>query len=413
MQVMTYDILDAGPRSRFTVNGRVVHNCTGSGPQPTNLPNAAGAYAMECEGCDKHYGVELTTCPWCGASSVFAHKVEWGVECAEDALESFKPRSLDWAEYVWGDSMAALSNSLRALFVAAQGHDLICSDYSSIEAVGLAALAGEQWRIDLFRTHGKIYEMSASKVTGLPLEEILEYKVKTGQHHSARKLGKVMELACGYGGWLGSMVAFGADEFMSEAEMKTAILAWRAASPAIVELWGGQQRNWKPEYYGVEGMLVQAILYPGRVYQTHGMDFQMRGDVLFLKLLSGRELTYHRPRLAPSTKRSGTYSISFEGWNSNPKNGPMGWYRMETWGSRAVENINQAQCRDIQWHGVLALERAGYPIVLHVYDEDVAEVPVGFGSVEEFERVMGQLPAWCADWPIKANGGWRGKRYRK
>lgn len=209
------------------------------------------------------------------------------------------------------------------------------------------------------------------------------------------------------------MVAFGADEFMSEAEMKTAILAWRAASPAIVELWGGQQRNWKPEYYGVEGMLVQAILYPGRVYQTHGMDFQMRGDVLFLKLLSGRELTYHRPRLAPSTKRPGTYSISFEGWNSNPKNGPMGWYRMETWGSRAVENINQAQCRDIQWHGVLALERAGYPIVLHVYDEDVAEVPVGFGSVEEFERIMGQLPAWCADWPIKANGGWRGKRYRK
>ena len=404
---------DGRLRDLFTYHGTRTGRPTGSGPQPQNLPNAAGAYAMECEGCDKHYGVESTTCPWCGASSVFAHKVEWGVECAEDALESFKPRSLDWAEYVWGDSMAALSNSLRALFVAAPGHDLICSDYSSIEAVGLAVLAGEQWRIDLFRTHGKIYEMSASKVAGVPLEEILEHKVKTGQHHQVRKLGKVMELACGYGGWLGSMVAFGADEFMSEAEMKTAILAWRAASPAIVELWGGQQRNWKTEYYGVEGMLVQAILYPGRVYQTHGMDFQMRGDVLFLRLLSGRELTYHRPRLASSTKRPGTYSISFEGWNSNPKNGPMGWYRMETWGSRAVENINQAQCRDIQWHGVLALERAGYPIVLHVYDEDVAEVPVGFGSVEEFERIMGQLPAWCADWPIKANGGWRGKRYRK
>jgi DNA polymerase len=160
-------------------------------------------------------------------------------------------------------------------------------------------------------------------------------------------------------------------------------------------------------------MFIQAILYPGSVYRTHRMDFQMRGDVLFVRLLSGRELTYHRPRLTPSTRRAGTLSISYEGWNSNPKNGPTGWYRMETWGSRVVENINQAQCRDIQWHGVMALERAGYPVVLHVYDENVSEVPEGFGSVEEFEHIMGQLPAWCADWPIKAHGGWRGKRYRK
>jgi hypothetical protein len=217
----------------------------------------------------------------------------------------------------------------------------------------------------------------------------------------------------GYQGWVGSWKAFGADEFLSEAEMKEAILAWRAASPAIVELWGGQERNWQPEYYGVEGAFVQAILYSGLECRTHGMSFQMRGDALFLRLLSGRELTYHRPRLAPSTRRPGTYSISYEGWNSNPKNGPQGWQRMETWGGRLVENINQAQCRDIQWHGVQALERAGYPIVLHVYDEDVAEVPEGFGSVEEFERIMGDLPEWCADWPIKAAGGWRGKRYRK
>jgi DNA polymerase len=404
---------DGRLRDLFIYHGARTGRPTGSGPQPTNLPNSAGVFALECEGCDKHYGVSLPSCPWCGASATLAHTVEWGAECAEDALESFKPRSLDWAEYVWGDSMAALSGSLRGLFIAAPGHDLICSDYSSIEAVGLAMLAGEQWRIDLFRSHGKIYEMSASKTTGIPFEEILEHKRKTGQHHQVRKLGKVQELALGYQGWVGSMLAFGADEFMSEAEMKEAILAWRAASPAIVELWGGQERNWQPEYYGVEGAFVQAVLTPGAAYRTHGMDFQMRGDALFLRLLSGRELTYHRPRLAPSTRRPGTCSISYEGWNSNPKNGPQGWQRMETWAGRLVENINQAQCRDIQWHGVQALERAGYPIVLHVYDEDVAEVPEGFGSIEEFERVMGDLPEWCADWPIKAAGGWRGKRYRK
>jgi len=404
---------DGRLRDLFIYHGTRTGRPTGSGPQPTNLPNSAGAFAMQCEGCDHHYGVDLSSCPWCGASAMLAHRVEWDTNCAEDALESFKPRSLAWAEYVWGSAMPSLSNSLRGLFVAAPGHDLICSDYSSIEAVGMAMLAGEQWREDLFRTHGKIYEMSASKTSGIPFEVILEHKATTGQHHPIRKLGKVQELALQYGGWIGSMKAFGADEFMTEEEMKTAILAWRAASPAVVELWGGQQRNWKPEYYGVEGMFIQAVLYPGSVFRTHGMDFQMRGDVLFLKLLSGRELTYHRPRLAPSTKRPGTYSISYEGWNSNPKNGPTGWHRMETWGSRTTENINQAQCRDIQWHGVRALEAAGYPIVLHVYDENVAEVPEGFGSVEEFERIMGDLPEWCSGWPIKANGGWRGKRYRK
>jgi DNA polymerase len=209
------------------------------------------------------------------------------------------------------------------------------------------------------------------------------------------------------------MKAFGADAFMSDEEIKEALLAWRAASPAIVELWGGQERNWRPEYYGIEGAFVRAVLYPGASFQTHGVNFQMRGDVLFLRLLSGREMAYHRPRLTDSTRRPGTYSMSYEGWNSNPKNGPLGWVRIETWGGRLTENVVQATARDIQWHGLRALEAAGYPIVLHVYDENVAEVPEGFGSVEEFERIMGDLPEWCAGWPIKANGGWRGKRYRK
>lgn len=415
----------------FMYHGARTGRVTGSGPQPTNLPNSAGVHAYQCEGCDHHYGLSVSVCPWCGASNAFAHKVEWNTACAEDALESFKPRSLGWAEYVWGDAMAAVSGSLRSLFIAAEGKDLLCSDYSSIEAVGLAMIAREEWRIDLFRTHGKIYEMSAAKITGIPFEEFMRHAGYTdeqlrmdkwwtqapatsGSHHPARKtIGKVAELASGYQGWVGSWKAFGADAFMSEDEMKNAILAWRAASPAIQELWGGQERNWETEYYGVEGCFVSAILHPGREFWTHGMRFQMRGNVLYLRLLSGRELTYHRPVLAPSDRRRGTFSISYEGWNTNPKNGPVGWIRMSTWGGRLVENIVQATCRDIQWHGLLNLEAAGYSVVLHVYDEDVVEVPEGFGSIEEVERIMGQMPPWAADWPIKAAGGWRGKRYRK
>lgn len=198
--------------------------------------------------------------------------------------------------------------------------------------------------------------------------------------------------------------------------MKTAILAWRAASPAIVEFWGGQERGrWRnatPELYGVEGMFVAAVLNPGREYEFRGFRFIMRGDCLYLRLLSGRYLSYHRPRLQPSDR--GGLSISYEGWNTNPKNGPPNqWIRMPTWGGRLTENIVQATARDIQWHGMLGLRRAGYPVVLHVYDEDIAEVPEGFGSVSEFEAIMSTMPAWAEGWPIKAQGGWRAKRYSK
>lgn len=432
---------------------------TGSGPQPTNLPNSAGVFAMQCESCGKHYGLHRKDCPYCGCTADLAHKVEWCAEAVEDALRTIATCSLGYVEHVWDDAMQAVSGCLRGLFVAGPGRDLLCSDYSAIEAVVVAELAGEEWRREVFRTHGKIYEQSAARISGVPFEEFMRHAgytdaqlahpqwwlqkpVNKGSHHPLRKtVGKVAELALGYQGWIGSMLAFGADEFMTEAEMKDAILAWRAASPAIVELWGGQERRDQPvmtggvphkdiygeqylpsysprkELYGIEGAFVYACLNPGAEAWVRGMRVQRResatGDAVYIRLLSGRELTYHQPRLSPSPRRPGTYSISYEGNNTNPKNGPVGWIRMETWGGRLVENIVQATARDIQWHGILALEAAGYPIVLHVYDEDVAEVPEGFGSVEEFERIMSTMPAWAAGWPIRANGGWRGKRYRK
>lgn len=356
-------------------------------------------------------------------------RVEWSPRAVEDALLVIAGQSLELAEQYFGDAMAAVSGCLRGLFVAAEGKDLICSDYNSIEAVVLAEISGEKWRQEVFRTHGKIYEMSAAKITGIPFEEFMRhagysdeqlatpdwYKQKpapAGSHHPSRKaIGKVAELASGYQGWLGSWKAFGADEFFTDDEIKVAILAWRAASPAIVEFWGGQERNWQAELYGVEGMFVAAIINPGQTFEFRGHQFTMKGDAVYLKLLSGRYLTYHAPRLRPGARRG--LEISYEGNNTNPKNGPTGWIRMNTWGGRLTENIVQATARDIQRFGMINLERAGYPIVLHVYDEDIAEVPENFGSLEEFEKIMATMPEWAKDWPIKASGGWRGKRYRK
>lgn len=394
----------------FSYHAARTGRTTGNGPQPTNLPNS-GPAVMRC-GCGRHFGKKHAACPWCGMPQPPGKQPEeWSAAAVVDALTVIAGQSLDLVEWYFGDAVAVVSGCLRGLFTSAPGHDLICSDYSAIEAVVLAMIAGEEWRVEVFRTHGKIYEMSAAKITGIPFDEFMRYKKETGNHHPMRKkVGKVAELASGYQGWIGAWKAFGADEFFTDDEIKEAILAWRAASPAIVEFWGGQERNWQPCMYGVEGHFVAAIVNPGTEYEFRGFRFVMRGDALYLRLLSGRYLTYHRPRLAAGRRG---YSISYEGWNTNPKNGAPGWIRLETWGGRLTENIVQATARDLQWHGMQSLEAAGYPIVLHVYDEDISEVPEGFGSIEEFERIMSTMPDWAADWPIKASGGWRGKRYRK
>jgi DNA polymerase len=399
----------------FSYHAARTGRATGNGPQPTNLPNS-GPPVLKC-GCGRHFGGHLTTCPWClmpqppGKATI-----EWGAPAVVDALAVIACGSLDLVEQYFGDAMAAVSGCLRGLFISAPGHDLICSDYSAIEAVVLAEIAGEEWRREVFRTHGKIYEMSAAKITGISFDEFMRYKQETGNHHPMRKkIGKIAELAFGFQGWIGAAKAFGMDEFFNDEEIKQAILAWRAASPAIVEFWGGQERrvgwDFVPEMYGVEGMFVSAILNPGHTYEFRGFQFTMRGDAVYLRLLSGRYLTYHRPRVQPGARRG--LAISYEGNNTNPKNGPVGWVRMDTWGGRLTENIVQATARDVQRHGLVNLEAAGYPIVLHVYDEDIAEVPEGFGSIEDFERIMSTMPPWAAGWPIKAVGGWRGKRYRK
>ena len=313
---------------------------------------------------------------------------------------------------------------LRSLFVAKPGHILYQSDYSAIEGVVTAALAGEEWRLEVFRTHGKIYETSASKISGVPFEEILEHKRRTGKHHPLRQTtGKVAELASGFAGWVAAWKKFGAGDFMDDAGIKKAILAWRAESPMIVEMWGGQTRDaftWgkepRPELFGFEGCAVAAIQNPGAAYWYRDIAFQVHADVLYIRLPSGRMLTYHEPRLERSQRdyaQPWELEISFMGWNNNREKGPIGWYRMKLYGGIITENVVQAAARDIQALALVRLERAGYLPVLHTHDEIVAEVPIGFGSLKEFEALMSWREEWFKDWPVKASGGWVHPRYGK
>jgi DNA polymerase len=370
----------------------------GAGVQPQNLPNS-GEDVKRCL-CGNIRGLYVERCT-CGESN--GYKIEeWGIDAVNAVLEVIKERDVSVLEDRFGDALGTLSGCLRGLFSAREGYELICSDFSAIEAVVLAHIAGVAWRIEVFKTHGRIYEASASKTFNVPLEEILAYKERTGDHHPLRKKGKVQELASGFGGGLGAWRAFGAEG--TDAEIDLMVKAWRRASPEIKSLW-----------YDIEDRATWAVQNAGRSFTTNGITYGYKDDILYCQLPSGRTLTYHQPRLKETTTPWGapTTQLSYMGWNTDYKKGKIGWIRLETWGGKLVENFIQAISRDLMFYSMLNIERAGYPVVLQIHDEIVSEVPKGFGSVEEFERIMSGVPSWANGWAVRASGGWRGKRYRK
>ena len=265
-----YMYCGADRTGRWSAGGVQLQNITGKGPD-----------SCECESCGEFFGKDTVpadgSCPHC-CSWLWHACDEWTVEAATSALRVIATRRLADVERIWGDPIAVMCGCLRALFIAKPGHELVCCDFSAIEAVVLACLSRCQWRIDVFNTHGKVYEMGASRISGVPFEEMMAHAgyldlsvpewwtaEQTGAHHKLRKtLGKVSELAGGYGGWINAWQQFGADKFMNEDEIKEAILAWRAASPEIVTFWGGQfvwcgpgKWDYRPELHGLEGAAIQ------------------------------------------------------------------------------------------------------------------------------------------------------------
>jgi DNA polymerase len=405
---------------------------TGEGPQPLNLPKS-GPKLVVCGACRRPHKHPVDACPWCNVPAPpIERKGRWAFDMVPHVLEIMSSRSLGLVEWFFGDALLAIQGCVRGLFQAGEGNDLIASDYSAIEAVVAAMISGEQWRIDTLRARTDIYLASASKITGTPLETYLAWPdLHGGDNHPDRQnIGKVAELALGYGGWEGAWRAFDPDEGDKSSDQIVSIIrAWRDASPQIVAHWGGQRVRdnwqWRDELYGIEGAVIRAIRSPG-TYQVPNppsvggitpfpveIGLYVRDDILRMVLPSGREIKYYEPRLEPSTNRPGTLAISYMTWNTNPKYGPLGWVRMLTWGSRVYENADQAISHDILRGAILRLRAAGYPTVLHVYDEIVGEIPLGTGSVEEFERLMLPTEPWARGWPIRATGGWRGRRYRK
>ena len=295
-----------------------------------------------------------------------------------DVRELVRQKEVEGLELLYDNIPDVLSQLIRTALVAKPGHTFLVSDYAAIEARVIAWMAGEQWRMDVFAEGGDIYCSSASQMFKVPV-------VKHGINGHLRQKGKIAELACGYGGGVGALKAFGADKMgLTEREMLDIVTQWRQASPTIPRFWRDAENaaKWALQMPGTRAKIPSCAV-------TYIRD----KDALRCILPSGRVLSYWGARLNTNG------SISFMGQNQTTRK----WEKMDTWGGKLVENIVQAVARDCLAVALLRLDAAGYKIVFHVHDEIIAEAPDG-SRWEDMADIMGQPIDWAPGLLLRGDG---------
>ena len=324
------------------------------------------------------YGANRTG-RWAGRLVQVQNLPQNHIEDLELARRLVREGRFEDVEMLYDSTPNVLSELIRTAFVPEPGCRFVVADFSAIEARVLAWLAGERWRLEVFSSHGKIYEASASAMFHVPIEEVTKGS-------PLRQKGKIAELGLGYGGAAGALVSMGAlDMGLSEDDLPPLVAAWRRANPHITQFW------WDVDKAAVEAVTKRTGTRAGRI------GFEYRSGILFVMLPSGRKLAYVKPRMA--VNKFGRAGLTYEGILENKK-----WGRIETYGPKLVENIVQGTARDLLAEAMLRVEKRGYPIVMHCHDEIIAEVPEGMGSVEEMCEVMAVRPVWAEGLPLRADG---------
>ncbi|CAR82778.1 phage-related DNA polymerase family protein [Listeria monocytogenes L99] len=278
-------------------------------------------------------------------------------------------------EMMYSNVPDVLSQLIRTAFIAEDGYTFDITDFSAIEARVIAWLAGEQWRLDVFNSHGKIYEASASQMFHIPIEEV---------DKNLRQKGKVSELALGYNGGVNALIAMGALEMgLKENELQGIVDAWRKASPAITSLWRGVEKHAK------------LAISTRKSQKYKGLTFYYEAGILFIKLPSGRNLAYFRAKLVP-----GKYGpqICYEGVTDK------GWRKQYTYGGKLVENIVQAIARDCLAISLRRIEDTGIDTVMHVHDEAITEVQESESSVDKLNAILAEPISWAPGLPLQGDG---------
>lgn len=324
------------------------------------------------------------------------------------ARQLVKDRNIDGLRMMYGSINDTLSQLIRTAFVATPGNVLIDADFSAIEARVISWLAGQEWRLEVFRTHGKIYEASASQMFHVPIE-----KIKKGNpEYALRQRGKVAELALGYQGGVSAMrrmdVGHNLDD-LSDDEVKGIVDRWRETNSMIRDLWnivdsaaitvitnGGAQTIRSETTDAIITLACELDVITGTRYMT-------------ILLPSGRKLYYPSPEIG--VNRWGNPSVSYTGQNQTTKR----WEKVETYGGKLVENIVQAIARDCLAIAIENLEAQGLHVVFHIHDEVVIDTPAWADEdtmLETVTKIMTKPIPWAQMLPLNADG-WVDKFFKK
>mgnify|MGYP003639942998 CR=1 FL=1 len=316
-----------------------------------------------------------------------------------------------YLDMVYGSATAAVAAASRHWIKAEEGNKIVAGDYVSVEAVILACLAGETWKVEAFREGVKIYEHMGDKIYGLPAGTVTK-----ATHPTERQDGKTGELAFGYQGALGAWLKFDSSGRHTDERIIEICKAWRQAHPNIVKLW-----------YDMGDAAIDAVQNGGLVQlEQCDVGFEVVDEWLSMILPNGKRIWYREPRIQvgmPNWHKPKEKEDCASGkcrCQAGPKLTYMSqkngaWMRVHTYGGKLTENLVQATSREIMMFACVRLEEAGYPIILTVYDEVVTEPPATIllnYNKHELAKIMSVMPEWAAGWPITVDP-WEGIRYKK
>ena len=309
----------------------------------------------------------------------------------DTARNIVKNYDLETLEMMYDNPSDVLSQCIRPAIIPSPGYKFVVADFSAIEARVIAWFAGEQWRLDVFNSHGKIYEASAAQMFKVPVESI-------HKGDPLRQKGKIAELALGYQGSVGALIQMGALKMgLTEDELPDLVNQWRKSNPKIVKFW-----------YDTEAAVMEAITNKSTVRIGKYLKAIYQSGFLFIELPSGRRLAYVKPKVVDHDKFPGKQKIVYQEMNENTYQ----WEEVDTYGGKLVENIVQATARDCLAYSMLQLDKAGYKIVMHVHDEVIVEIEEDRNELEIITGIMGQEIPWAKGLPLRADG-YECRYYRK
>ncbi len=304
------------------------------------------------------------------------------MDMLELARDLVKAKDLDSLKMVFGNVPDTLSQLIRTTFIPGHGNKFIVADFSAIEARVIAWLSGESWRQEVFSTHGKIYEASASAMFGVPIDRIK----KGNPEYSLRQKGKIAELALGYQGHVGALKAMGADKMgLDDNELFDIVARWRGSNKKITELW-----------YRCENAVLTAM-HTGIAQNVNGCTFRVTENFMIITLPSGRELFYVQPTLKLNERNK--EQLFYRGVEQDSKK----WGEIGTYGGKIVENIVQAIARDCLAHSMRKAAKKGFNIVMHIHDEMVADCPKE-RQLKELTDIMAEPIPWANGLILKGDG---------